>query len=49
VLPQLLSASDKPGADSQDLILLVRDEPVKDGHLSPDIELLGYEALPRAH
>jgi cysteine synthase A len=28
---------------------LVRDEPVKAGYLSPDIELLGYEALPRAH
>lgn len=28
---------------------LLRSEPIKPGYLSPDIELLGYEALPRAH
>jgi cysteine synthase A len=28
---------------------LVREEPVKAGYLTPEIELLGYEALPRAH
>jgi len=27
---------------------LVREEPVKAGYLTPEIELLGYEALPRA-
>jgi len=28
---------------------LLREEPVKPGYVSPEIELLGYEALPRAH
>ena len=28
---------------------LLREEPIADGYLAPDIELLGYEALPRAH
>jgi cysteine synthase A len=28
---------------------LVREEPVQPGYLSPEIELLGYEALERAH
>jgi cysteine synthase A len=28
---------------------LVREEPLKPGYLSPEIELLNYEALPRAH
>jgi cysteine synthase len=28
---------------------LLREEPIVDSYLSPDIELLSYEALPRAH
>ena len=28
---------------------LVREEPIKPGYLAPEIELLGYEALPRTH
>ena len=26
---------------------LLRPEPVKDGYLSPDIEIIGFRALPR--
>ena len=28
---------------------LLREEPVKPGYVSSEIELLGYQALPRAH
>jgi hypothetical protein len=28
---------------------LLREEPIVDSYLAPDIELLSYEALPRAH
>jgi cysteine synthase A len=28
---------------------LLREEPIVDSYLAPDIELLGYQALPRAH